>query len=178
MVYYRRLKIPGGLYFFTVALLDRKATYLVDYISLLTKAMRDTREGMPFETLAMVVLPDHLHTMWQLPEGDDNFPMRWMKIKRKFTKSLVRAGVPIRKNHLGEYNLWQRRFWEHALRDDIDYENHANYIHYNPVKHRYVRRVRDWPYSTFHRYVEKGIYPVGWGDYFFEGAKFDLGEVE
>jgi len=176
-VKYRRLKIPGGVYFFTVALRDRQSNYLIEYIALLTKAMKDVRETMPYKTIALVVLPDHLHTMWQLPDEDDNYSARWMRIKKQFTRRLIREGVQIRKNHLGECDLWQRRFWEHALRNEKDYENHANYIHYNPVKHRYVRRVRDWPYSTFHRYVREGVYPLNWCDSGLYGADLMVGEI-
>jgi len=155
MVQYRRLKMNGGIFFFTVALRDRQADFLIKYISLLTDAMRNTRSKWPFETIAMVVLPDHLHTMWRLSNLDDDYSMRWMRIKTLFTKSLVEQGVALKKNQRDEYNLWQRRFWEHALRDEKDYERHVNYIHYNPVKHGYVKRVQDWPYSTFHRYVKR-----------------------
>jgi putative transposase len=163
MVNYRRLKIPGGIYFFTLTLKNRQSTYLTDNITHLTHAMRVVRHTMPFETIAMVVLPDHLHAIWQLPENDNNFSGRWMRIKRQFTKYLIHQGEPIEKNHLGEYNVWQRRFWEHWICNENDYENHVNYIHYNPVKHGYVKQACEWKYSTFNRFVRKGIYPMNWG---------------
>ncbi len=174
MVDYRRFRVRGGVYFFTVALLDRKANYLIKYISLLTEAMKMTRVNWPFETIALVVLPDHLHAMWQLPVGDNDYSLRWMNIKRKFTRSLILQGVPLQKNRRDEYDLWQKRFWEHTLRNETDYENHANYIHYNPVKHQLVQRVRDWPYSTFHRFVKKGIYPENWCEEGIVNQDFNL----
>ena len=162
MVKYRRFKIRGGVYFFTVTLQDRHSNYLTKYISLLTAAMRVTRERWPFKTIALVVLPDHLHAIWQMPDEDDNYSIRWMKIKSYFTQKLTKENISIEKNTRRECNLWQRRFWEHTIRDEIDYEKHVNYIHYNPVKHNLVKRVGDWPYSTFHRYVKNGVLPANW----------------
>lgn len=111
---------------------------------------------------AVVVLPDHLHAVWTLPEGDADFPSRWKSIKSAFTRASARAGVPLRKNSKGEYDLWQRRYWEHTIRDDVDFERHVNYIHYNPVKHGLAGCVADWPYSSFHRYVRLGLLRNDW----------------
>ena len=177
MVKYRRLKISGGTYFFTVTLRDRQANYLVKHINLLIQAMRCARETRPFKTIALVVLPEHLHTMWQLPDDDDDFSVRWMRIKRLFTESLIKTGEKVNKNYQGEPLVWQNRFWEHALRNEKDYENHVNYIHYNPVKHGLVSRARDWPYSTFHRYVRAKIYPINWCDNGFNGEDIVSGEI-
>ena len=177
MVKYRRLRIQGGIYFFTATLRDRKSKLLITHVKLLTQAMREVQEKWAFKTIALVILPDHLHVVWQLPYDDNNFSIRWMKIKSKFTKSLIKAGIKIKKNHRGEYALWQSRFWEHAIRDERDYENHVNYIHYNPVKHQLVKRVRDWPYSTFHKYVKNQIYQLNWGDTGYGGHDIDGGEV-
>ena len=164
MVNYRRSKISGGKYFFTIALRDRRSKLLVERIELLREAMRATQLRDAFTLDAIVVLPEHLHAIWQLPEGDSNYSSRWRKIKSYFTRGLIKLGYPIEKNHRGEYLIWQRRFWEHTIRDEKDFERHANYIHYNPVKHGLVKKVQDWPYSSFHRYVKKGVLPESWGE--------------
>ena len=121
------------------------------------------RQKRPFHIDAWVVLPDHLHCVWTLPPGDDDFTNRWRLIKQGFSKALPiierRSKVLIAR---GERGLWQRRFWEHVIRDDRDYATHIDYCHINPLKHGYVQRVADWPYSTFHRDVERGLYPLVW----------------
>jgi putative transposase len=162
MVNYRRNLIPGGTYFFTVTLRDRRASFLTDHIDELKTAFRETRKTQPFQTQAIVVLPDHLHTIWQLPGQDCDYAGRWRKIKSRFTRLLVRKAVPIRRNERGEYDLWQRRYWEHTVRDDLDLQRHVDYVHFNPVKHGLVQRVEDWPYSSFHRYVKLGILAPDW----------------
>jgi putative transposase len=162
MVKYRRYQVPGGTYFFTVALQDRKSKYLTQHIRELGAAIRHVRILHPFKTIAMVALPDHLHAMWQLPDDDMNFSIRWRSIKTTFTTNIKNLGIEIPKNKFNENCLWQKRFWEHAIRDEKDYENHVNYIHYNPVKHQLVKNVYNWPYSTFHRYVRAGIIPSNW----------------
>jgi putative transposase len=160
---YRRYRIPGGCYFFTVNLLERRMDHLVKHIDLLRQAVQGVRRHYPFHIDAWVVLPDHLHCIWSLPEGDDDFSMRWRLIKTAFAKVLPvterRSSVRMARQERG---IWQRRFWEHAIRDDRDYERHVDYIHINPVKHGYVKRVVDWPYSTFHRHVAHGAYPRDW----------------
>lgn len=160
---YRRYRIPGGCYFFTANLLERKRTLLVDEIELLREAVRAVKRKRPFGIDAWVVLPEHLHCIWTLPEGDDDFSGRWRDIKTRFSKALpvTEYRNPVRKKR-NERGIWQRRFWEHALRDDADYAHHVDYIHYNPVKHGHVDRVADWPYSTFHRFVQQEIYPPDW----------------
>jgi putative transposase len=163
MVTYRRNRLPGGGYFFTVTLLDRSAGMLIERIEDLREAFRSVRRERPFALEAMVVLPDHLHCIWRLPPGDVNYSLRWREIKARFSRR-VPAGErrsPGRV-HQGERGLWQRRFWEHTLRDDRDVERHVDYIHHNPVKHGYVSRVADWPYSSFHRFVRLGLYPLDW----------------
>ena len=162
MVLYRRNRIAGGTYFFTVTLRDRTSALLVEQIDHLREAFRETKRTHPFHIEAMVVLPEHLHAIWTLPSGDNDYSGRWRAIKARFTRSLVESGVGIQRNPKGEYNLWQRRFWEHTLRDEVDLRRHVEYIHFNPVKHGWVTRVSDWPHSTFHRYVRAGIYPVDW----------------
>ena len=161
---YRRARLQGGTYFFTVNLAERQRTLLVDHIDDLRNAVQKVLIHHPFCIDAMVVLPDHLHALWTLPEGDADFSTRWALIKAGFSRCIPpeeqRSKSRMRKEERG---IWQRRFWEHLIRDERDYAAHFDYIHYNPVKHGYVRSVTDWPYSTFHRYVEQGIYGKEWG---------------
>jgi putative transposase len=162
MVRYRRNLLSGGTFFFTATLADRSSSVLVDRVTLLRAAMAQTRRQHPFTIDAVVVLPDHLHIVMTLPDGDADFPHRWHLIKRHFNAAVVRAGTPVARHQNGEYALWQRRFWEHTIRDDNDFERHVDYIHFNPVKHGLVSRVCDWPHSSFHRYVRQGILPEDW----------------
>lgn len=159
------------MFFVTATLFDRRSRVLVDHIGALRNAIRLTRRRYPFDIDAIVVLPDHLHMVMSLPDGDFNFSIRWSFIKRRFTRAVVSAGVPLLRHANGEAALWQRRFWEHTIRDDRDFERHVDYIHYNPVKHGLVQRVSDWPHSSFHRYVRLGVLPQDWGG----DARQDLG---
>lgn len=163
MVAYRRAFVAGGTYFFTVALKNRQATWLIDYVDELRLAFRDCRKKTPFNIDAIVILPDHLHTLWELPQGDSNYPARWRFIKSSFTRSLRKRGVNLIKNRHGEYGVWQRRYWEHVVTDLSDYETHIDYIHHNPVKHGYSESVADWPWSSFHTYVKNGFLAESWG---------------
>jgi putative transposase len=175
MVRYRRNFVPGGTYFFTVTLADRTSSALVDHVSALRMAFRITRHERPFTLEAVVILPDHLHAIWTLPLGDSDFSGRWRRIKAHFTHRLVAAGVPVQRHSNGEYALWQRRFWEHTIRNEIDFERHIDYVHFNPVKHKLVSRVRDWPYSSFHLHVRRGLLPADWaGD--VDEQMMDFGE--
>jgi putative transposase len=162
---YTRARIPGSMYFFTVNLASRGGnTLLVDRVSELREAFLATRRDHPFEVVAIVVLPDHLHCLWCLPQDDANFPMRWRLIKARFSGSLpVVELVSDSRKRKGERGVWQRRYWEHVIRDEADYHRHADYIHFNPVKHGYVSAVKDWPHSSFHRHVQGGQYPLDWG---------------
>jgi putative transposase len=162
MVQYRRNFVAGATYFFTVTLFDRQATVLIDHVDILRAAFRATRHSLPFAIDAVVVLPDHLHIVMTLPSGDADFSSRLSLIKRRFTTNVAKMGVTIPRHRNGEHALWQRRFWEHTIRDDNDFERHVDYIHFNPVKHGLVRRVRDWPHSSFHRYVRGGLLPEDW----------------
>lgn len=164
MVLYRRNRIPGGTFFFTVTLRNRTRSWLVDHIDDLRESTRLALRKKPFRIDAWVVLPEHLHVLWTLPPGDFDYSGRWKLIKGRFSHLIAAKGVPTKKNPRGEYDIWQSRFWEHTIRDETDFIRHADYLHYNPVKHGLVQRVRDWPYSTFHRDVSKGIYPINWGD--------------
>lgn len=174
---YRRHRLPGGTYFFTVNLLERKSDLLTRHIDLLRESVRRVREARPFHIDAWVVLPDHMHCIWTLPPGDADYSARWKAIKIRFSKMLpvveYRSKVRIAK---GERGIWQRRFWEHTIRDDRDYAAHMDYVHINPLKHGLVQRVDDWPYSSFHRLVEAGVYPEDWA---VEGAAdLEAGESE
>jgi putative transposase len=161
---YRRAKIEGSLFFFTVTLADRSSDLLVREVDRLRRAYRDATSKQPFETEAICILPDHIHAIWSLPEGDSDFASRWMRIKASFSRGLpastTRSASKVAKREKG---IWQRRYWEHTIRDDADFERHVDYIHHNPMKHGLVSRVADWPFSSFHRYVERGILPMDWG---------------
>jgi putative transposase len=160
---YRRHRVSGGTYFFTVNLLDRRTDLLVRHIDALRAAMIHTKQVMPFHIDAWVVLPEHMHCVWTLPLGDTDYSERMRMLKSTFSKTLPRVeAVDAVRLAKGERGIWQRRFWEHTIRDDADYAMHLDYVHRNPVKHGLVERVVDWPYSTFHRCVEKGLYPVNW----------------
>ena len=157
MVQFRRNYQPGACYFFTVTLRDRKATYLTDHIHLLRQAMCIIMQKYPYEIKSIVILPDHLHTLWKLPDHDCRYSLRWRKIKSYFTRALKSKGILIPKDRRGEHHLWRRRFWEHTIRDEKDFENHVDYIHYNPVKHALVKKIYQWPYSSFHYCLKKEI---------------------
>jgi putative transposase len=160
---YRRAFVPGGCWFFTLAVLDRRSALLVERIEALREAMVWTRRRYPFHIDAMVVLPDHLHAVWTLPPDDAEFSIRWRMIKTRFARAIppTERRTAVQKAR-GERGLWQRRFWEHLIRDERDYVRHVEYCHINPVKHGLVRRVRDWPYSSFHRDVRAGVFPEDW----------------
>ena len=164
MSWYRRARYEGGLFFFTVVLAERRSNLLIDEVGRLRRSFRSVRQRYPFETVAVCVLPDHLHAVWALPDGDVDFPTRWSLIKRNFSSGLppspARSTSKIARREKG---IWQRRYWEHAIRDEADLERHVDYIHFNPVKHGHVARVCDWPYSSFHRYVAKGMLTPDWG---------------
>ena len=170
MVFYRRNRVAGGTYFFTVTLRDRSSNVLIRHIGLLRDAFREVRAERPFAIDAIVVLPDHLHAIWTLPEEDSDYSGRWRAIKSRFTRKLRASGMPLTRDPRGEYRLWQRRFWEHTMRDDRDFEHHVNYIHWNPVKHGLTERAMDWPYSSFHRYVRLGLLPKDWGSNIAESS--------
>ena len=160
---YRRSRVGSATYFFTVKIATAGSDLLVDHVAELRTAYSNVIREYPVETIAICILPDHLHAIWRLPADDDDYPSRWRRIKAEFSRSLpsgfVRSDSKVRKGELG---IWQRRFWEHRIRDDVDLLNHVHYVHFNPVKHGLVRRVIDWPYSTFHRDVRRGLFPEDW----------------
>ncbi len=164
MTEYRRAKIQGATYFFTVNGAERSGNHLlVDPIDLLRQIFRKVKNEHPFEIDAIVVLPEHLHCIWTLPSGDADYPTRWGLIKAGFSRAIpVGERRSMSRINRGERGIWQRRYWEHLIHDDQDFERHADYIHWNPVKHGWVRRVEDWPHSSFHAYVGRGIYPANW----------------
>jgi putative transposase len=173
MVRYRRNFTAGGTFFFTLTRADRTSRALIDHVEALRTAVREIRRSRPFGIDAVVVLPDHLHIMMTLPEGDADYTNRWRLIKRHFTDAVLKSGTSIARHRNGELALWQRRFWEHTIRDDEDFARHVDYVHFNPVKHRLVSRVSDWPYSSFHRYVRQGLLPLDWaGDVSEVGTNF------
>lgn len=165
---YRRLLLPGATYFFTLVTYERRKLFNhSDRVALWNQAVSKVQRKRPFEIVAEIILPDHLHTMWSLPEGDADYATRIRLVKTALTKS-VTTGAPedggsesrMRK---GERLVWQRRYWEHAIRNEADLQAHLDYIHYNAVKHGFVCRARDWPYSTFETWVERGVYDPNWG---------------
>jgi putative transposase len=162
VVLYRRNFIPGGTFFFTVTLVDRNSSALVDHVAALRDAFQTTRRERPFTIDAIVVLPDHLHTVLTLPPADADFSGRWRRIKGYFSSALIHAGVDVARAPNGDLALRQRRFWEHTIRDEGDFERHVDYIHFNPLKHGLVERVRDWQHSSFHRFVKGGLLPEDW----------------
>ncbi|MEZ5463699.1 MAG: transposase [Lysobacteraceae bacterium] len=165
MTAYRRARTPGACWFFTVNLAERRGNRrLVENVDVLRAAFSTVHSRRPFHINAIVVLPDHLHCIWTLPQGDADYATRWGLIKAKFSRALP-AGERINasRQSRGERGIWQRRFWEHQIRDDRDFEQHVDYIHFNPVKHGHVSCVKDWPHSSFHRFVARGIYPLDWG---------------
>jgi putative transposase len=180
---YRRIRVKGGSYFFTVVTLGRQPILTTDHVrTALRKGIQEVRQSLPFSIDAWVLLPDHLHAIWTLPDNDDNFGSRWAVIKRAVSRQYGHlAGNDGSINNSpakrGESGIWQRRFWDHLIRDDLDFQRHLDYLHWNPVKHGYVNRVIDWPYSTFHRFVNQGLYPPDWGGIIEdEKAKTNFGE--
>jgi len=167
---YRRSLIEGGTYFFTVVTYNRRPILIsTEARNLLRSAWMDVRKRFPFTTDAVCLLSEHIHCIWTLPDGDLNYSVRWKEIKRLFTKSyLERIGPGETRSESrvkrGEATIWQRRFWEHTIRDQTDLNHHLDYIHYNPVTHGLVQTVSDWPWSSFHRYVKMGYYETNWGE--------------
>jgi putative transposase len=163
MTSYRRNIVLGGTYFFTVNLADRASRLLTDNIDVLRDAFRYTRHRHPFAIDAIVVLPDHLHAIWTMPEGDGDFAVRWALIKARFSRTLPRTeAASASRLRRRERSVWQRRYWEHTIRDEDDFAQHVDYIHFNPVKHGYTDNIADWPYSSFHRMLHLGVYPEDW----------------
>ena len=184
---YRRAHVPGGTFFFTVKTERNAPIFQVNHTTeLLGNVIRETKHKWPFEINAIVLLPDHLHAIWTLPLGDADFSKRWAWLKKEFTKRFLESGGPeqnisasrVKNRRRG---VWQRRFWEHAIEDEEDFEAHFDYIHWNPVKHGYVDCPADWSNSSFHRWVAEGVYERNWGcghqePKAFRELKHDFGE--
>ena len=160
---YRRLWHPGGTYFFTHTVLWRSTDLLIRHVDILRSAVIGVRAAHPFVILAWVVLPYHFHCVMRLPEGDSRFDLRWRLIKQHFSKRIPPLEpLSEARRSRGERGLWQRRYWEHLIRDERDLEAHIDYVHINPVKHGFAPTVTSWPHSTFHRLVRAGVYPPDW----------------
>lgn len=163
MPHYIRAYVPGGTYFFTVNLLERKRRLLVERIDALRNAFRIVKQQRPFRIDAIVILPDHLHCIWTMQPDDCDYSTRWRLIKSAFSGTIEPGERLTRRRQVkSERGIWQRRFWEHAIRDQDDFDRHLDYIHYNPVKHGWVEKVSEWPHSSFHRFVRLGYYPENW----------------
>jgi putative transposase len=166
---YRRSRVPGGTYFFTIVTYNRRPLFTSrSNCQLFLNAWNTVQSRHPFESIASCLLTDHIHAIWKLPEGDDDYPMRWKEIKRIFTKEFNQVNHQGMARSLsqqiqGEATIFQRRYWEHTIRNEEDLTAHIDYVHINPLKHGLVNAVVEWPWSSFHRYVRTGIYPPGWG---------------
>jgi len=179
MTDYRRATVEGGCYFFTVVTYDRRE-FLTEPLarSCLRDAWKQARQQSPFEVVAVCSLPDHLHCVWRLPEDDCDFSLRWARIKAVFTRQYLAGGgaeLTQGRSRTGkrERGIWQRRFWEHRIRDATDLRHHIDYIHYNPVKHGLVTQVEDWPWSSYHRFARTGDYP----DQYWQAAQSKWGDL-
>ena len=166
---YRRAHIPGGTYFFTVKTENNAPIFADrDNALLLGQVIREAKQRWPFEVNAMVLLPDHLHAIWSLPQEDDDYPTRLGWLKKEFTKRYLGQGgneqhTSASRKRYRRRGVWQRRYWEHTIEDEEDFDAHFDYVHWNPVKHKYVRCPGDWPHSSFHRWVAAGVYDIHWG---------------
>jgi len=169
MANYRRWRVEGGTYFFTVVS-NRRTTIFADATArtLLGEVLRECQTKWPFDVNAIVLLPEHLHVLWSLPRGDADYSLRWAWIKKEFTKRWLNSGgreqaVSTARRRRGDRGVWQPRYWEHTIRDEHDFERHFDYIHYNPVRHGHVHCPAEWPASSFHRWVSAGVYERQWG---------------
>ena len=164
---YRRAHIKGGTYFFTVVTHNRRKILCEpENVDLLRSAFRSVMDKHPYHIDAFVLLPDHLHCIWTLPHDDNDFSTRWRLIKSAFSRkcaSLFKGKMSASRQVKKETTVWQRRFWEHAIRNEKDFNRHVEYIHYNPVKHNLVNAPSQWPYSSFHKYVRNGSCDSDWG---------------
>ncbi len=180
---YRRVYVPGGAYFFTIVTHLRQPIFNSSSArQMLRSAIAETNRRWPFTIDAFCLLPDHIHCIWTLPEGDSNFSLRWGEIKKIFSKTYLnhqgRQGSRTRVQAVrSEAAIWQRRFWEHLIRDEEDFRRHVEYIHYNPVKHGLTTCPAEWPWSSFHRYVKEGWYDLNWGNQGIDIGRETFGDV-
>ncbi len=174
---YTRAFTLGGTFFFTVNLADRSGTLFIDHIAELRESVKRVRDAHPFRIDAIVVLPEHIHAIWTFPEGETDYPTRWALIKAGFSRKLPKnEPVSASRNNKGERGIWQRRYWEHQIRDEDDFAHHVDYIHFNPVKHGYVKSPCDWAHSSIHRFIREGILPPNWGAGYVEAEDMQCGE--
>jgi putative transposase len=165
---YRRWLVPGATYFFTLATRYRRPLFDEESVPMPGAALRKVKKDRPFHNFAMAVLPDHLHCVCSLPAGDTDYSTRWRLVKRRFALLWLQSGqletrIPDARRARGERGIWQPRFWEHLIRNDEDMQRCCGYIHYNSIKHGYVTKPADWPWSTYSRFERSGHYPEGWG---------------
>ena len=171
---YRRAKTTGGTYFFTLVTNKRKPIFKYpECRDVLRSIIVDVQIEYPFDIDAWVLMPDHIHAIWTMPPDSDDYSKRWGLIKARFTKYFRQTNSALSSS---VDSLWQKRFWEHEIRDQNDLNNHLDYLHYNPVKHGYVTRVRDWPFSSFHKYARRGYYAFDWGDDVYLDIDAQFGE--
>ncbi len=179
---YKRAFVPGGTYFFTLVTYRRCPLFESEtHRNCLNYVIRRVQQSQPFDLPAICLMPDHLHCMMVLPENDVDFPGRWNAIKGLFSKEMRRNGmqggvVSKGRSNKKEVGIWQRRYWEHLIRDEDDYRRHLDYIHFNPVKHGLVKSPIDWPWSSIHRYMRIGWYEPDWGKQEPESVK-KIGEA-
>jgi putative transposase len=163
---YRRAQTFGGTYFFTVMTFHRRKFLCEpENVEILRTAFRIVKAEHPFFIDALVLLPEHLHCLWTLPSGDKSYPKRWNAIKNYFTRHCAaeyKTPRSLSQRRKRAQTVWQPRYWEHLVRDERDFEKHCDYIHWNPVKHGLVTHPGDWPYSSFQRFVQRGLYPPNW----------------
>jgi putative transposase len=163
-MHYRRQRLEGGTYFFTVATFDRRPI-LIDNIENLRRAFAIVMKERPFIIDAHVIMPDHIHMIWTLPEFDSDYPTRWRLIKHYFSRMILPRNdelISLARISKKERQIWQRRYWEHVIRDDQDLNNHIEYIHYNPIKHGKTKEPGEWEFSSFNKFVKNGYYPPSW----------------
>ena len=176
MSHYRRNYLAGGTFFFTVKLANSKSCLLVEQIDLLREAYAFVQQRYAFETVAVCVLPNHIHGVWALPDGDDDYSLRWRLLKTKFSDAFESLeNISASKKRRREKGIWQRRFYEHTVCDDADLRRCVDYVYFNPVKHGLVNSVKEWPFSSFHRDVRRGLFALDWGGS-KESSVMNLGE--
>ncbi len=166
---FRRNYVPGGTYFFTLVMHRRRPILTTPLARrCLRGALTAERERAPFELVAIALLPDHLHAVWTLPDGDANFTLRWQRIKEGFTRRYLVGGgteaeITGARSQRRERGVWQPRFWEHTVRDEDDFDRCLTYVHYNPVKHGLADAPGEYPWSSFQKFVDRGWYEPTWG---------------
>lgn len=179
---YKRNFVDGGTFFFTVVSYKRQKIFTSpSFRTALRKAIKKTQQQYPFEINAWVLLPNHIHCIWTLPNNDKDFSLRWAMIKNSVSQQCKytlynNALLTPSKIERNESTIWQRRFWEHTIKDESDYQKHLDYIYWNPVRHGHVSSVNEWPFSTFHRDVQAGLYDEGWGFDFKDNDGTNFGE--